>query len=113
MYTVNFIFKGSPAWDQNAPSDVYPGKRKSGLEHLIVEGAITLDAGIEMLSYLRSLPIDIYEDIDPSYPGATVVFHFSVGPDVELKNNIVKFLESNRSAVSENFEMLIDVIDKQ
>lgn len=112
MYTVNFIFKGGAEWDKNSPSIVYPGRLKSGLEHLILEGAMSFDTAIEMLSYLRSLPITISEDVDPKYPGASVVFHFDIESDEELKNNIVEFLESNRSDISENFEMSIDVITK-
>lgn len=112
MYIINYIFEGGTKWNKEAPSAVYPGKTISGLEHLIVEGGLSLDAGIDLLSYLRSQPIKIYEDLDPKYPDAMIVFHFEVD-DSELKDRIVEILENNSSGVGEGFTYQVDVEEKQ
>jgi len=108
MYTINFIFIGGTPWDKNEASGVYPGKTKSGLEHLLSEGGLSFDAGIDLLSYVRSKPIVISEGLDPKYPDACIVFHFSI-EDEELKNEVLTELENARESVGYGFKMFIEV----
>jgi len=108
MYKINYIFSGGEKWDSNAPSLVYPGKTQSGLEYLIVRGGLTLDVGIDLLSYLRTQPVNISEDLDPRYPEAMIVFHFEVETE-NLKDAIIDILEKSRVAVGDGFEMKIEV----
>jgi|694.fasta_scaffold68424_2 hypothetical protein len=108
MYKINYIFSGGEKWDSNTPSLVYPGKTQSGLEHLIVQGGLTLDVGIDLLSYLRTQPVNISEDLDPRYIDAMIVFHFEVETE-NLKDAIVDILEKSRTAVGDGFKMKIEV----
>jgi hypothetical protein len=108
MYKINYIFSGGEKWDSNAPSSVYPGKTQSGLEHLIIQGGLSLDVGIDLLSYLRTQPVNISEDLDPRYIDAMIVFHFEVETE-NLKDTIVDILEKSRVAVGDGFEMKIEV----
>ena len=108
MYKINYIFNGGEKWDSNAPSSVYPGKTQSGLEHLIMQGGLSLDVGIDLLSYLRTQPVNISEDLDPRYIDAMIVFHFEVETE-NLKDEIVAILEKSRVAVGDGFEMKIEV----
>lgn len=108
MYIVNLLVDGGTDWDPYSTSRVYPGRNKTGLEHLIIEQCVTLDTGIELVSYLRSLPIEISEDKN----GANVAFHLNVGEDENLKNNVLNFIEGYLDKFSKDFKTCLNVEKK-
>jgi hypothetical protein len=112
-YTINFIFKDGTKWDQEVPSLIYPDKNCSGLEHIIMTGGMSLDTGIELLSSIKTLPVNIKEDDDPdNIYGANVVFHLGVANE-ELKNNVVKILEKTIRELTQEYTVSIDVIEEK
>lgn len=113
MYTVKFIFKEGTPWNLTAPSLMDPSKPQSGLEHIIVTKGLSLDEGIDLLSYVKSLPIEISEDDDPNKVyNASVVFYFGI-EDETMKNEVVRHLQDKLPFVAGGYTAIVEEIKNE
>lgn len=105
IYLIDLIFKNGPIWNPETQSTAYPDKKMSGLEHIIINGNVSIEDAMEIHGNIRLAGMSIKENNDPyNKYGANVVFSLII-ENKEIRDKIFDYLSTKIKNLSKIYEV--------